>query len=404
THTLLPKGMLKESCKLPFTYDHLVVQVDCDQLIIEGRRKLFTATREAMTSEGKALVREAVSKCLLEDPTLRAIEEDRRERQFQEGLTQDTEELRRELAEMLDRVRPGRFVIRTHADAGEEGKPRKRKRKKGYTRGAPHHTNPDFPSYLEIASRGDPLKFYLDSSRTLLLKTDAPNGFLGRREVKAELSLDIETGHVLSLQSQDVDFKNGWLRLTVEPVKSAKADFEFDMKVILTFWRDGDLVELADDRRGLIVEETGGGPDKEQKVDAPLIITVTEDMSQWTELEWDYSDVAEVKGDGGSSIIYVSMENEWFKGTLSRAKWSPTYLNYTKKRYVLQVAFHAFLLHEGILPKDEVELFSEALEDPDFVESLERAELVRAVRSILTALTTKGALEEIRMLDEGTET
>ena len=131
-----------------------------------------------------------------------------------------------------------------------------------------------------------------------------------------------------------------------------------------------------------------------------------EDMSEWKELEWDYSDVAEVKGNGGASIIYVSLENEWLKGTLSRARWSKSRVDYTKTRYIPQVAFHAFLLHEGILPREDgaSEEYARLLEDETLVEKLRKAELVRAVRSILTTLTTKGALEEPAMAEDVVET
>jgi hypothetical protein len=395
THAVMPKGLLKDDCKLPFTYDHIILQVDCDAVTFEGRRKLFTANREAMTSEGKGMVRMAIVKCLLEDPTLREIEEERREKQFEKGLEQSSEELRKRLAEMLDRIRPGKFVIKVPTEEDGSGKPR-RKRKHTRQRGPGHPLQSDFPTYIKIASFGDPLKFYIGSARTILLETDAPDAFLGRATAEARLSLAAETSQVLSMGSQDTDFKKGWLRITVELDGRAEEGTEFDVKVALRFKRDGQDVTLEDTRHGVVVKEAGGGGEKEVKVDAPLVVAVKEDMSEWSELEWNYTDVAEVKGNGGASIIYVSLENEWLKGTLSRTRWSKTHVDYIKTRYILQVAFHAFLLHEGILPKEDgqSEEYARLLEDETLIAKLRKAELIRAVRSILTTLTTKGAFDE----------
>lgn len=401
SHAVLPKGLLKARCKLPFTYDHVIVQVDSDGVTRKGRQRLFTATREQLTSEGKALVEQAITRCLLDDPTLREIEEERRERQFEEGLRESTEDLRRALAEMLDRIRPGKYSVKIPIKADGKGKPRKRVRKKKYRGGEPHPTQPDFPTYLRIASRGDPLKFYLDGTRTILIETDAPDGFLSKRGARARLALAPETAKVLDPRSQDVDFKNGWLRITVRLSDGAKKKTEFQVKIILRFRKDGKDVQLDDTRLGLVVEGTGGPSDKEQKIDAPLVIPVKREMSQWVELGWSEADVAEVKGNGGTSIIYVSLENEWLTGTLTRAKWSRAHMEYMRSRYVVQTAFHAFLLHEEGPPQLEglPEAYAEALEDPELTERLRKAELVRAVRSILTALTTKGALEESATLE-----
>ena len=406
THALMPKGLLKDDCKLPFSYDHIIVQVDCDGVTFEGRRRLFTANREAMTSEGKAMVRSAIVKCLLDDPTLRELEEDRREKQFEKGLEQSSEELRKRLAEMLDRIRPGKFVIRVPTEGEGKGKPRRKKRQLGRQRGPGHALQPDYPTYLKIASFGDPLKFYLGSARTVLLETDAPDGFLAKAGSNPRLGLGSETMKILSMGSQDTDFVKGWLRVTVEPDQGAVQGTAFDFEVVLSFEKDGQAVTLTDSRAGMIAKESGAGGEKELKVDAPLVIPVKEDMPEWKELEWDYSDVAEVKGNGGASIIYVSLENEWLKGTLSRARWSKSRVDYTKTRYILQVAFHAFLLHEGILPREDgaSEEYARLLEDETLVEKLRKAELVRAVRSILTTLTTKGALEEPAMAEDVVET
>jgi hypothetical protein len=401
THALMPKGLLKDDCKLPFSYDHIILQVDCDGVTFDGRRKLFTANREAMTSEGKAMVREAIVKCLLEDPILRDLEEERREKQFEKGLEQSSEELRKRLAEMLDRIRPGKFVIRVPTEGDGKGKPRRKKGGQGRQRGPGHPLQPDYPTYAKIASYGDPLKFYIGSGRTVLLETDAPDGFLAKAGAKARLELGSEAGKVLSLSSRDTDFVKGWMRITLETDQKAADADEFEFKVILSFEKGDQDVVLEASRPGLIVKESGTGGEKEVKVDAPLVVPVKEDMTQWRELEWDYTDVAEVKGNGGASIIYVSLENEWLKGALSRSRWSKSHVDYIKTRYILQVAFHAFLLHEGILPREDgaSEEYAKLLENETLVERLRKAELVRAVRSILTTLTTKGAMDESAELE-----
>jgi hypothetical protein len=53
-------------------------------------------------------------------------------------------------------------------------------------------------------------------------------------------------------------------------------------------------------------------------------------------------------------------------------------------------------LHEGILPKEDgqSEEYARLLEDETLIAKLRKAELIRAVRSILTTLTTKGAFDE----------
>ncbi len=397
SHSVLARGILKDDCKLPFSYDHVIVQVDCDGLSLEGRRKLFTANREAMTTTGKNMVKEAIRKCLLEDPTLRELEEERRDKQFKEGLQQTSEELRKRLAEMLDRIKPGRYAVKAPAKGKNIGKSYKNKNL-GHHRGSGHDLQADYPSYLEINSHGDPLKFYLGSARTILLKTDAPDRFLSDH-AESKLFLSEESKMHVQLLSTDVDFFKGWLRITVEPNSKSKEGTEFEFKVSLAFPKDGTTAVLSASRGGIVAIDNGSNAKVEQKVDAPLIVTVSEGSKDWKELGWNYKNVAEVKGNGGASIIYVSLENEWLTGTLNRTRLSKIRVNYIKTRYILQVAFHAFLLHEGILPKDaeSTEVYSKIIDDESLQEKLANAELTRAVRSILTSLTTKGVLDDVEI-------
>ncbi len=87
TQDVLPRNLISNECKLGYLDRHLIIQVDCENLTDEGRRKFFTSTRERITEDGHALVTEAVVRTLLEDEDLRSINESRKLELLKKSIT-----------------------------------------------------------------------------------------------------------------------------------------------------------------------------------------------------------------------------------------------------------------------------------------------------------------------------
>lgn len=111
SHSVLQRRFLYE-CRLPYLQKDLVVQVDCDMVNDVGRRALFPSTRESITSEGSVIIKKVIVEILSNSRELRELNRQREEEFLSEGFNKEQDEMRRNLAEMINRILPGRIALR----------------------------------------------------------------------------------------------------------------------------------------------------------------------------------------------------------------------------------------------------------------------------------------------------
>jgi hypothetical protein len=394
-HAKLPRSMLANDCQLPNLYKDLVVQIDCDGLTDRGRRTMFTSTREIVTEEGRRLIRDALVNTLQEE--LSELDQKRQLEFLSEGVTKARDEMRRKLAEMINRIRPGTFAI-PGAGIGTMPLRMKTKKKKRSRRSKPPLETRDFPTYIKIANKQDPLKFSKAWIGTWIeIESDAPDDFLSKYD--ADLELADNTQKLCRVAFKHKDFKGGRLYLKAGLIGDPNIGTIFPFCIRMRVKRDEDQKpEFEDTRNAVVVEPPPGGGERKVPLDAPDIVAVRLGEQFWVDNEWTEENVAEVRA-GSSIVIYVSFGNRWLIGALTGSNYTSTKQELLRSKYLLHMAFYAYLQDKGLKDLGK----SEALEGvpvqsqnipEELLNKIRQDSLEWAARAILTAITSEQAFSK----------
>lgn len=392
THAKLPRRILATDCRLPNLYKDLVVQIDCDNITNDGRRIIFTSTREIITEEGRKLLRDSLINTLSDE--LFELDQKRQLEFLTEGVARAKEDLRKKLAEMINRIKPGTFKMPS-GDLGI-GRSRRKKRRRRRRSKPPLETK-DFPTYIRIGNRQDPIKFSKAWIGTWIeVESDAPDDFLSRFDAALELSN--ETQKFCHVVVKHKDFRGGRLYLKAGLIGDPTVGMTFPFCIRLRFPPHGGAEELSDKRKAAVVEPSPGGDSTKSPLDAPNIWEVKPDDSFWIDNEWTKENVAEVR-EGNSIDIYVSFGNKWLMGALKGSKYTSTQQDLMKQKYLLNMAFYAYLQNKGLnnITKNgsEVESLLSAQNIPEeILERVRQESLEWAARTILTAITSERAFSK----------
>jgi hypothetical protein len=402
-HAKLPRRILANDCQLPNLYKDTVVQVDCDGLTDKGRRIMFTSTREVITEEGRRLIRDSLINTLSDE--LFELDQKRQLEFLGEGVKKAKDEMRRKLAEMINRIKPGTFSVPSE---GSTTNPlgMKKKKKKRSRRSKPPLETKAFPTFMKIANKQDPLKFSKAWIGTWIeIESDAPDDFLSKSGATLELSED--TRKFCHIVVKHKDFRGGRLYMKAGLIgdPSIGTTFPFCVKMQCS---ESQMQEFKDSRNAVIVEPPPGGGDKKLPLDAPDIVEVYPEDQFWKDNEWTQDNVAEVR-EGSSIVIYVSFGNKWLIGALTGSGYTSTKQELLKSKYLLHMAFYAYLQNKGLkdLGKNGIQgttlvptqIVSEELLDKIRLESLEWA-----ARAILTAITSEQAFSKAEAQIDEVET
>lgn len=93
---------IKDRGKLPFLYKNMIVQLDADKLTPIAKREVFASTRERATqSELRTSIYDHLAKVLLDDPELRRLDHEEKERLLRRSTTAANEKVRQRLARFI---------------------------------------------------------------------------------------------------------------------------------------------------------------------------------------------------------------------------------------------------------------------------------------------------------------
>lgn len=389
THAKLPRRILANDCRLPNLYKDLVVQIDCDSITDKGRRIMFTSTREVITEEGRRLLRDALVNTLTDE--LSELDQKRQLEFLSEGVTKAKDDLRRKLAEMINRIKPG-TVGMPSGNSGNRGPRRKTRRRS--RRSKPPLPTRNFPTFIKIGNKEDPLKFSKAWIGTWIeIESDAPDDFLSKSD--AILELTEETQKVAQVVVKHKDFRGGRLYIKIGLIGEPTIGSEFTLGIRMRAPTQNGKSELSETRKAIVVEAHRGGDEKKTPLDAPNIWEVKPNDAFWTENEWTEENVAEVR-EGNSVDIYVSFGNKWLIGALIRSKYTSTTQEVMKSKYLLHMAFYAYLQNKGLNSLTKNENKGENLTpaqniSEELLDKFRRDSLEWAARSILTAITSEQA-------------
>ena len=387
THAKLPRRILATDCRLPNLYKDLVVQIDCDNITDKGRRIIFTSTREIITEEGRRILKDSLINTLADE--LSELDQKRQLELLTEGVTKAQEDLRRKLAEMINRIKPGTFKM----PSGDSQRGRsKRRMKRRRRRSKPPLKTRSFPTYLSIGNKPDPLKFSKAWIGTWIeVESDAPDDFLAKFDATLELSE--ETQKFCQVVVKHKDFRGGRLYLKAGLIGAPDVGATFPFCIRLRFPLHNGVEEFSDKRNAIVVEPSSGGDNSKSPVDAPNIFHVTPGDPFWIENEWSEENIAEVR-EAKSIDIYVSFGNKWLMGSLRGSRYTSTQQEIIKNKYLLNMAFYAYLQNKGLTNitknRTETESSLSAQNIPEeFLERIRQESLEWSARTILTAITSE---------------
>jgi len=392
THAKLPRRVLSYDCQLPNLYKDLVVQVECDGLTDKGRRTIFTSTREHITEQGRRLIIESLVNTLRDE--LSDLDEKRQLEFLSEGVTKAKADIRRKLAEMINRIKPGTFKVSTGGSGTAYIRLKKRKKRR-IRRSKPPLETKEFPTYIKIANKQEPLKFSKMWIGTWIeVQSDAPDGFLSKFGASLELAED--TQEFCRERFKHKDFRGGRLfmkaGLAGDPNVGTAFPFGLRMRV-----NDGTQnLEFKDTRDAIVVEPTHGGGEKKVPLDAPEIVWVAPGDPFWVEEEWTADNVAEVR-EKDSVVIYVSLGNKYLTGMLTSSKYTSTKQEVLKNKYLLNIAFYAYLQNKGLKDLEKKEGSDQAQTQSisdTFIEKIRHESLEWAAKAILAAITSEQAFSK----------
>ena len=370
------KSIIKEDCKLGYLSNALVVQAECDKVTPQGRKFLFTTTRDKITESGEKLIQEAIITILSEEDDLIEENERRESMMISKRLDKSTNEMRKKLAEMLKRLDPGKFgmmIIGTKSGIGKrESRPRRTKQEL-----KPLPTKLE-PSFLKIVNKQDPIKMFAGGTTRLNLESDAPDGLIGQSwiiELNSSLSEKVKTHSIRN-------FYGGRSKYLIKLDEKAKIGNTFEINLDLKHVSGKNI--KSNIRRVIVIEKPSKHGGKEELINAPNIQPVYEGDEFYKENSWNEDNISEVVR-GAEITVYVNMANKWLKSTLSSTNYTEPKKESLKNQYLLHVAFHAFLQDEN---------FKDSTLGDEEKDKIKASEMDRVARTLIVAMTSAASFNE----------
>ena len=332
--------------KLDDLRNHLIVQVDCNEMDNTARSAIFKPDRERMSEiQLSRELREVVLNALKEDGELREYARRIRARRVAETV-QDTEKSR-ELWALLVKNNP---ELRDLFGAGEEIT-----RSISVEGGDQEFNGKKFPSFLRLVKpqSGAALSLPINTHRRIECETDAENEYLGRELDPGSFFCSLSPGAL----PRRVNLRNGKLRITVKPPKGAQVgqtlegDFGFEdssrpnplaarVKIVLT--------QAEETNRSPSGNTGGARTSPKPGLNFPDIRWVAQ--SDWGEHGFDEESGADcVESDDGVTI-YVNEDNKRLKAILAGER-EESEREMTKHLFLLGVGILTLSMHQKLKTK-----------------------------------------------------
>lgn len=181
------RSWIKEKVKLPFLMKNLIVQIEADGLTPQGKRELFSSTRErATTSDLKQDIYDQLQKTLSVDEDLKRLNNEEKERQLARATQVANDRIRQRLAKF----------IKTHTnqqsqqgkrgqEKGEDSTRSTNRGGHGTKRNRDDSTLPSVPTYLRFERSA--IKIQAGRRTTFWVEIDAKNGYLPQHDDDLEV-------------------------------------------------------------------------------------------------------------------------------------------------------------------------------------------------------------------------
>lgn len=295
------KRYFKNGTGFNFLKDRIVIEVNCDDLQKAGRRA-FTSDREAMSESGEGrVIRQKVIEALEEDDQLEELNESYKRKAIRETSSDQEERAKSLLADLLQNPKQGDKEEAPTEGGDEEDESVVNGGKQKEDDDGPDELH-DYPSYIEIVNKQEPIPAKQGRTVRIEVETDADWRF--EELERGEITLDLTDVDDLTYD-RETSLEDGQKYIYASVDEDADIG-ETGVITAVAQWEDG---RHEDDRTVEITEPPSTSPSEGRgELQSPEITAVSRDNNS---LGWDETDVVEFHPEeGDTGRVYVSMFNE----------------------------------------------------------------------------------------------
>jgi hypothetical protein len=376
------RKVIADRLQLPNLVKSLVVQVELDGLTPAARRQLLSTTRDRLKqTPAFERLREQICSAMIEDESLRHIDQQRKEKLLARQSDKDRDKIKRRMAKLMEKFHAG--VDATAPSQGDAQGGRQQRPSSGDREPLQPLPTKDEPTFIQISNKKKPIPIQVGRSAVLRLESDAPDRYLARH-VHARLTIVCEPEGLVTFESRS-DFRGGRARVALKTTAAAQVGREGSITVFLLTPNHATIQARTTFVLEATREDATTGEDNTAKVQVPEPHPITKD--RWHEFPgWDEKTVSEVREDQTSSVIYVNIDNKHIGKLLNAGGYQQAGLQRMKNNYLLYVGFYSYIQH--VSEKKYTALDAEQLD------RYQRDELDRLAQTVVHAISAAGRTEQ----------
>ncbi len=352
-HGIETTTFLRDNVGLGYSYDHIIVQVDCDNLSNMAKKDLTSSTREGLTEgEMKERLFEEVANHLKDDRNIRAFEKEQMEQIISASTIQETTKIRKLVGRYIFQNKElSDFLFRSSEETTKGEKDKKEKPETTLDENEHEREFPEdditpeeleipelkeIPAFLIIANKKDPIPIEKGGTTLIRLETNVVDSYLDNDNFSR---LTFSTNKNFLKEKSHSKLRNGKLSFYLFCPTTTRIGTKDRVKFELEVTNN---TPLTVERNVICVE-----PQKRKKIKhdvklpEPNIIPINHLDPRWKKRNYDENSVGEIFLSDKESAILVSTENAHLEGVLK--KIDETMIDVSKDRYVAAIAYYLLL-------------------------------------------------------------
>lgn len=344
-HAVEQNTFLRDQANLAYSYDHIIVQVDCDELTNFAKKELLSTTRDRLR-EGdiKESILSELAQILRNDRNILAFENERKNEILTARTKKDTSRIRALVGRYISKNPELSQLIQTTGHEKQEAEIQKKEHDEDESEEEIREEElvvPELkpvPTFLRIANKRDPIRVEKGGNCLIRLETDANDPYL-EGDNKHRFRCLHQGGFTQEKGSSKL--RNGKISYYVSCNSSTRVGtkgtiaFELDLpdKSCLRVQRPITCVAP-------IQRKTTKG---ESKLREPRIECVRKGDDLWNKLEYDETNVGEVRIAGADSMIVVSLGNKHLTDAMTARSLQDNVVSSVEDKYSAGIAYYLLL-------------------------------------------------------------
>lgn len=339
-----PRSWIKERIKLPFLYKNLIVQISCDGLTARGKNNVFASTRERATrGDLHSLIFGAVIEAMHEDPELRRLEHEMRERLLARSTSAASDKIRKRLRDFIKTklkgmTKPGRAGA-TGEESGKAPRPRP-PRPRPQPKDTDDSALPKVPTRIRF--QNESLRVHQGATTHVTVEINAKNGYLPDHDEHLDVQITGpgEDRVHCRMRSRLMGGESRWYF-------EADGDAPLGENKIMVSLLTTNGIIAAD----ATIEVKSPPP---AKPEVPGVEDETGPNVRWVRTEeaaglgWDRDEVGEVKATDELTDILIYRDTKVLVGALSGRNLTEDAVNARAERYLFPVACALWLQYDAV--------------------------------------------------------